>query len=379
MLDALKRLLADLEEHIDLEHARRVEALHLATITYQPVPHLPLAVDYPLEEVPFARFPYGEAYADPEKMLFNELLWSFGSIYQSVRLKDDFPLHIRANYGLGIIASLFGAECRILNDSMPWVEPLPGRRAIEGIVAEGPPSFDGGLGRRVVEAYQFFRETLSAYPRCAQAIRLSQPDLQGPFDIAHLLIGAEIFYWVYDQPTLLHALLDLITETYIAFRRHLEPLFNDHAGEDAVYVHGGIFGGKVLIKDDTAAINLSPALYDAFSKPYNERILAAFGGGSLHYCGRARPWHSASLPSPWLRGLNFGNPELQDFPALYHTWSAHRVALVWWGCGQGPEILEPVYAAGISTGISLTARARNQAEAQAILRRHRERAPASIL
>ena len=378
MRDWLKRLLAELEEHIDLEHARQVEALHLATIHYQPVPRLPLAVDYPLEE-PFVRFPYGEAYEDPEKMLFNELLWSFGSIYQSVRLKDDFPWHIRANYGLGIIASLFGAECRILNDSMPWVEPLADARAIEKIVAEGLPPFHRGLGRRVVEAYQFFRETLSAYPRCAQAIRLSQPDLQGPFDIAHLLIGAEIFYWAYDRAALLHALLDLITETYIAFRRYLDPLLNDRAGDDAVYVHGGIFGGKVLIKDDTAAINLSPELYDAFSRPYNERILATFGGGSLHYCGPARPWHNNSLHSPFLRGLNYGNPELQDLSDLYRAWSPRRVALVWWGCGQGPEILEPVYSTRISTGITLTCHAQNQAEAQAILSRHRERKSAPVM
>ena len=59
-------------------------------------------------------------------MLYNELVRTVGgtSTYTSVRLKDDFPPHIRSNHGIGILSSLFGARCRIINDNMPWVEHM---------------------------------------------------------------------------------------------------------------------------------------------------------------------------------------------------------------------------------------------------------------
>ena len=66
------------------------------------------------------------------------------STWNSVRLKDDFPPHVRSNHGIGILSSLFGARCRIINDTMPWVEHLEPadlrtaiRQAIDSVHAQG--------------------------------------------------------------------------------------------------------------------------------------------------------------------------------------------------------------------------------------------------
>ena len=367
----LDRLLSELEMLIDLDHADQVEDLHLKAIHYQSVPFLPLTVICPNDDQ-HQLYPYAEAFDDPEKMLYNELLWSFSSIYNSIRIKDYFPWHIRSNHGVGILSSLFGATCRIVNDNMPWVDHLDGLPAIKRTVARGIPEYTAGLGGKVIETYQFYRGKLQEYPKCLRAIKRSQPDLQGPFDIAHLLVGTDLFYDLHDCPELVHELLDLITLAYIGFRRLIDPLLNDQAGDHDAFVHGAIFGGRVLIKDDTAAVTLSEDLYNTFSKTYNDRILTAFSGGSIHCCGVPRPWHDSQMQARWLRGINYGNPELHNLGENYQNWSQNGVPIIWWGYNQDPGFLREVGRLKIQTGMTLACKTRNRAEAREIVLNHTE-------
>ena len=40
------------------------------------------------------------------------------------------------------------------------------------------------------------------------------------------------------------------------------------------------------MSDDDSVI-ISPDLYNEYVRPYNEKVLAAFGGGCIHYCGNS--------------------------------------------------------------------------------------------
>jgi hypothetical protein len=44
--------------------------------------------------------------------------------------------------------------------------------------------------------------------------------------------------------------------------------------------------GGACINDDDSVI-MSPGIYREFVRPYNEKFLAEFGGGSIHYCGNS--------------------------------------------------------------------------------------------
>jgi hypothetical protein len=374
-MDKLDRLLDFLEERIDEEHVQRTERLHLDAMAYRPVPRLPLTLIHPPEGV--EPFPYAEAYDDPRKMLYNELVRTVGgtSTYASTILKDDFPPHVRSNHGIGILSSLFGARCRIINDNMPWVEhmePAELRKAL----GEGVPELNQALGRKVVDTHRFYLEKLAGYPKCSRCVRITQPDLQGPFDIAHLLMGNDVFLAVVDDPGLVHELLTVVTDTYIAFRKMIDPLLTDGAGDGAVYLHGCLFGGKVLVKDDTAIINLSEQMYRSFSKTYNDRILEAFGGGSMHYCGPSRTWAHEAVGSPWLRGINLGNPELQDLAREHAYWRERNVPVLLWGdslCLEPKDrpFLDDIRSLGIRTGMTMAIRVRNRDEARTVLEQHR--------
>jgi hypothetical protein len=369
-VEQLDRLLDVLEEKIDLSHAAAIEKLHIDALHYHELPYLPLTIIFPVMDG-LTLFPYVEAFDDPAKMLYNELLTGvYGtSVYNSVMLKDHLPLHVRSNHGIGILASLFGATCKIVNNNMPWVDHM-GKEEVKKAISRGIPEFDTALGRKVMQTHDYYSEKLKSYPKCSRAIRITQPDLQGPFDIAHLLLGNDIFYDVYDSPQMLHELLDIITETYIGFRRHIEPRLTDHAGSGAVYLHGSIYGGKVLLKDDTALINISGPMYDEFSGSYNERILAAFGGGSNHYCGPLREWHFESIYNPWLRGINYGNPEMHNFKETYEYWARYKVPIVQWSYNQPFDKLKEVYELNIKTGVTLMTQAEDYCQAKRILEHH---------
>ncbi|HEX2949529.1 MAG TPA: hypothetical protein VHV83_08190, partial [Armatimonadota bacterium] len=61
---------------------------------------------------------------------------------------------------------------------------------------------------------------------------------------------------------------------------------------------------------------LSPDSIAEFVLPYQERALAAFGGGFIHYCGDNAALYDGELRSPMVRGVNFGNPERYDFAVV---------------------------------------------------------------
>ena len=135
------------------------------------------------------------------------------------------------------------------------------------------------------------------------------------------------------------------------------------------------------MKDDTAIINLSQEMHRSFSKAWNDKILEAFSGGSVHYCGPSRSWAHEAVGSPWLRGINLGNPELQDLAHEYAYWCERKVPILLWGdslCLEPKDraFLGDIRSLGIRTGMTLAIRVPSQEAAQRVLDEHRQAAGA---
>lgn len=74
-----------------------------------------------------------------------------------------------------------------------------------------------------------------------------------------------------------------------------------------------------MLRDDSA-MNLSPAMYAEFIEPYDRRLLAEFGGGAIHFCGRGDHYIQAMSNIPGLYAINLTQPELNDMEVIYqHT------------------------------------------------------------
>lgn len=319
---ALRRLLDYLEPRIDLAHVEQVAARHRAALNYEAVDRLPLVCYLPYEGSEFTPFPYPEAFAEPAKMMVNELLVGFTSIYHAVDLRDDTPYCLRPNLGVTIVASMFGAELRLLDDDMPWVEPLAGGLDdIRDLVDAPLPDLHVGLLPRVLDQYAFFRAALVDYANCQAAFQLTLPDLQGPFSIAELLWGTDIYLAFFDYPDLLKALQSRITDLILVVYDRLKDEVRDNLDPGYQYQHATGVKGKLLVRDDSA-INISPAQYHEFVQPYNARLAAELGEIGIHFCGDGQHQVDNMLSIPGLTCLDLGQPDMMDLDRLYSKASA---------------------------------------------------------
>jgi hypothetical protein len=339
----LARYLAKFERLVEPGREARVAEAYRRVFAWEAPAALPFVWEDwgdapPAPDPDWPEYPYNDAFYDPGMMLLNQLRDPF----LHYQLGDDQPLAIRAHYGTVILPSVFGGAYQLTETSLPWAHPLAGGSdAIRALLERGVPDLLAGLGARCFETAAHYRETLRAYPALAEAVRIYHPDLQGPFDVAHLLWGPGILIALYDEPELVHALLDLVTETYIAWLRRWQARFGENT---ALTAHWNIMmRGGAMVRDDTAVM-LSPAHYREFVRPYDQRILDAFGG-CIHFCGRGAAFVGDMVESRNLYGLHISQPELNDMDTVWRLCQERRLVLL----ALPEEYVHP----GTDTGVTL--------------------------
>jgi len=256
-----------------------------------------------------------DAINDYEMMLLYELCGVSGAL--SSRNQN---LCVRSNYGTGILSSLFGAEIfempRKMN-TLPTTRTLGSTEDIRRISESGVPDLMGGFGRRVFEFGEFCRDVFSHYPRIQQYVSVYHPDTQGPLDICELLWGCEMFYALYEDPDLMHAMMRLLTDTYTAFMHKWYKLYPMNTGINVHWAHIR-HKGAIMLRDDSA-MNLSPELYAEFAAPYDGELLKRFSGGAVHFCGRGDHYIETLTSLPGLNGINLSQPHLNDMEKIYRN------------------------------------------------------------
>ena len=327
-VNRLNRILQSIEARIDLDHIQNLAERHRRVLNYQIVDRLPLILYVPYEGRDFAPYTVRDAIDHPAKMMVNQLLEGFSSIYHLVDLRTDTPLCLRANMGVTIIASMFGAQIEIHGNEPPWVRPFNNVEPIRAIVDAPIPDLDSGLLPRALEHYAFFRDTLAQFPKCQAAFQLTLPDLQGPFDIAELLWGSEIFVALYDDPGLVHAFLTKITDTMLAvYHRLIQETYEDIRPE-CQYQHMTGVKGKLLIRSDTSVIMISPTMYAEHVLPHDVRLAEELGGVSIHFCGDGCKQIDNLLTMPGLQSVDFGQSFMMDMDAIYAKSREQKIALI---------------------------------------------------
>ncbi|MCO6452300.1 MAG: hypothetical protein J5I90_16095 [Caldilineales bacterium] len=353
--------LEQLEMLVDADHVRAAEARQSAAWRYEPVDRRPTIItvrdDWGHKQYDVApgwpQIPYSEAYRDPAKMLIYELT----RVYEGALLKDDRSYTIRSNYGLVLLASMVGCPYWQDQDNMPWAEAVATAVEVEAILDRGLPDMSSGLAGQVWETELYFRETLAQYPRLSQTVRIGCPDAQGPFNTAVNIAGVQVYMEVIKQPDLIHRLMAFSTELYLAVIAHHKKLMDEP--EDVGYSFSYRIDGGGRASDDSAVM-MSSKMYGEFVKPYNAQAYQNTHGGLLHFCGRGDQFYEHMVNTPGVSGINFGNPEMQDFVARYELAEPRKICLLW--DGDLPPELDH-----ITTGVvhKRIARSWDQAEAWA--------------
>ncbi len=309
--------LEDIERRID---EREEEAIYRAWVDFANGNAAPGGTFRPPQRTPRAagvewkHVNVNDALADEDLMILSQL----ERCHTALSAPSDTLMMMRANYGVGNIASLFGVEKFIMPyemDTLPNVRSVAGgSEGIRRLLDAGEPSLDGGNGAQVFSVAERFVEIRRKYPKIARWVRIDNPDNQGPMDTCELLWGSDIFYALYEEPELVHALLRRVTDT---MKRFIDRWLSVLPNEDGMASYFGRIGrGRIVIRDDSA-MNLSPAFFEEFIKPYDAELLSYYGGGVVHFCGTGDHFVEKLAQIPHLSTVDMSQPHLNNMEKMF--------------------------------------------------------------
>ena len=256
-------------------------------------------------------YPVAEAVEDPSKMLVNELRRGFSCITEWLRVRDDRPLQVRPDFGVGLVASVFGVRVEVVKNDPPWVHPLEGDN-VEASITKILDDLDVSRSEtcgwlpRVVETLDYYTEVFSQYPRVASCIAITLPDLQGPFDTTAMVWGNEILPALLTEPELIERLLGAISLTMV----HLHDSLRRWVGRELLpegfsHQHGAIIRGNLLLRSDHNVM-VNPHMYAAQIFVHDRHVLGSVGKGGFHSCGCWKHNIPTVLQAEDVESLDFG-------------------------------------------------------------------------
>jgi len=254
-----------------------------------------------------------ETLEDFDKMLIQQLSGCAGALEKG----SGSMLGVRSNYGVVILAMPFGAELFKMQDeqdTLPNCHPM-GLEKIRQIADRPLPSVDDPYLQKVWEMGRRFMEVKRKYPRIGKYVFVYHPDFQGPMDVLELLWGSDIFYAFGDEPGFMHRMLRLMTDFYKAtMKRWQEVVPNWDPHLSCHWSH--MQRGQIMIRDDSA-MNLPPAVFEEFIRPYDQELLDTFGGGAIHACGRVDHYSRFFRDMPGMYGFNMSQPHLNNMETVF--------------------------------------------------------------
>ena len=184
-------------------------------------------------------------------------------------------------YGTGVLASAFGIKI-ICNPKADPAVDIPHMQYPEEIdLLTLPVPGESGAMPVVMKMIDYFIAHTD--------LPVVFTDCQGPLSTAFQIAGYDkMCYWMYEDPDRIHKLMTLVTDALIAWVQFQKEYTRQSLTGDSyplsVKLPAG-YGGVWMSDDDSVII--SADLYNEFVRPYNEKVLAAFGGGCIHYCGNS--------------------------------------------------------------------------------------------
>ena len=213
-------------------------------------------------------------------------------------IDDDYIPVFHPWYGTAVVPSALGITVRFQKGLDPSATGAVLGEAADVKKLCEPDYQTSGQFPDVLRCLKYFHENTDA-PVCVT-------DTQGPFNIALTLAGAEnLFVWMYEEPALVHELMEFCTHVLIKWVNAQKTVLG-LASDQGAYPHAielpEGFGGVAFSDDDAGLV--SRAQYEEFVVPYNEMLLAAFSGGTMHFCGSAHQQLDSITGMKGLGGVN---------------------------------------------------------------------------
>jgi hypothetical protein len=168
--------------------------------------------------------------------------------------------------GTGTLPASFGIE---LDAGLGYTPK--GSRPLEAVLAEGMP--DPETSGILPEIREDIEATKALTP---EWVEISLPDMQGPFNIAHMILGDEAFIAPYEEPERFAALMTLITDFYLAVFDTLKGWIGP--------ARFSPFPGSTIRIAECSVNMLSPECYLEHVFPHDLRMAEHWGRIAIHPC-----------------------------------------------------------------------------------------------
>ena len=208
----------------------------------------------------------------PERLLEYEL----NTVHAHLMQGDDYVPAARVEFGTGQVAHAYGCEMYEPENSPPCSAGHV-MQSIEEAATLPLPDLRAGWFGELEKYSEYFRKNLP------EGVALQMPDLQGPFNNAHLVRGNDILYDFYDEPDLVRLLLSRMTDHLIDLTRWTHDMCTPEA--DGFFCDWGcLWGGSTFIANCSLHM-ISTEFYREFIREFDQRLIDAVGSARIHYCG----------------------------------------------------------------------------------------------
>lgn len=254
------------------------------------------------------QYSFFEKVDDPAKMLADEL----NGLKPHLELEDDRVPSIRVQFGTAQVAAAFGCELSMPTDAAPC--------ASSHVLADGdytklkdPQLTDGWFGK-LAEFTEYFKSNMP------KGVVIQHPDIQGPFNTAHLIRGNDILYDLFDCHNRVEFLLDKITDYMLKLQPWLMDMIGDPLQDGYFFDWGSMWKGSIGMRNCSTHL-ISPDQYQKLVLPRDIRLLDGLGCGRMHYCGSYTEIIDKFFMIDTITGL--------DYDSEYHD--------LWQLCPNAPE------------------------------------------
>ena len=305
----LDRVCQRIAERADVERIATARRRHAAVMAGREADYLPMifTAKVPQEAGDWPSFGWDERFHEPGKSLFMQLK---DMVLPRVCGGGDYVPGVRADLGTINCQSVFGTEWRVTPENRSVIT----RYVPKEVLAEFElPDDVSSLGviPRMVEHMQHHLDALRRRG-LGDVVGVYHCDQQGPFDIAAMTRGHDIFLDLHEDAGFVHHLMRMCTRLYVSVSKLCKRLAGEEVGGAGNAVGIWMEAGAVRMCADSDIL-VSEEYYRRFIQPYERSAFDALGGGWLHYCGgwegtgRAEGLHlhEAYAEVPGLHGLNW--------------------------------------------------------------------------
>ena len=201
-----------------------------------------------------------------------------GGLKKSMKFKADVPNFLVPWYGIGTVASTFGADYIWKEKQAPAIRPMFG--SVKDALAYTPLLVSQTtIGRHTLEMIDYFLDKTGGH------VPMSLTDTQSPLNIACNIVEMSSFFMeMLDNPQAVKALLNRLAGLLVEFtHEQIERIGNVLALPGHGYSSCRCFEGLGMSDDN--ALMISGRQYLEFAAGAVEHAGEPFGGSGFHSCG----------------------------------------------------------------------------------------------